>query len=365
MGLNKILNQKRAKQHLLMALKSGRLPNAFLFSGPRGVGKTTTALILARILDCERMEFDSCDSCQSCERAHRFQHPEIEFVFPIPSWSKDDTGDESKRAALRWSVLSKKIESPLSFVAFDQKTSISINEIRLLSRASSTRILHGKWRVFIVSRAEKMTPDAQNAFLKLLEEPRENTLIILVTSKPHLLLPTVLSRCQEVKFGGLPEQHIRDALVEWLSVPAEKAQIIASLSQGSLGRALELTEEAAFEERRAAVEFLTRSLSNEIAPLVGDMERISYERDYSFVERLVENLLLFHMDVLSFQNGGEKDFFANKDMIDLIKAESERTSFKETRRRVAIFLKALEAVDRNVDPGLILHEVSYQLGTHH
>lgn len=156
-----------AVTQLRRSLDRKRLAHAYLFIGPRGSGKVEAALTLAQALNCEREDHDACGRCDSCETIARREHPDIHWVEP-----------ESK---------SRRIQ---------------IDQIREFERAVSLKANRARVKAGIVVDADCMTEQANNAFLKTLEEPPANTIIILLTAEPQRLLPTILSRCLRISFGG-------------------------------------------------------------------------------------------------------------------------------------------------------------------
>ena len=198
MGFDRIRGQARALRLIRRALEAERLPHALLFSGPDGVGKRRTALELAKALNCAAPapERGACDACRSCRLADRETHPDILVVAP-------------------------------------ESRSLKIDQIREVERHLALSPYAGRRRVAIVDAAESMTPQAQNAFLKTLEEPPTGAVLILVSPAPTSLLSTVRSRCQEVRFGPLPDEVVAALLTEDGIAP-EDARRAAELGAGSL-----------------------------------------------------------------------------------------------------------------------------------
>ena len=199
--------------------------HAYLFCGARGCGKTTLARLLAQALFCEAGEAERpCGHCPACKRFLSGNHPDARTVAP-------------------------------------KGRSIGVDDVRELIDYLSRRPYEGGWHVAILERAEKMTPSAQNALLKTLENPPEDTVFFLLTETPGALLSTVRSRARLVRVSPLTREACAEALVR-RGVEAKRAARLAGLAHGSVGRALELGSDAGFEA------LLARSLTS-LAALKG------------------------------------------------------------------------------------------------
>ena len=207
------------REILRRAAAENLVSHAYLFTGPDGVGKRLVALEFAGIVNCTSGGTGpSKCGCGSCRKVEKGIHPDVVIVefAGVKNIKVDQVRDE--------------IEEKLYLKPFE-----------------------GRFKVVIVDEAEKLNNSAQNAFLKTLEEPPPASIIILVTSRPGALLPTIRSRCQPLNFGALPERYIADVLAEKTGLSPDEAELYARVSSGSLGAALGLDAET-MEWRR---EFLS------------------------------------------------------------------------------------------------------------
>jgi len=218
-----IVGQDVVLRALATATERGRLPHALLFAGPQGVGKATTALVLAQALNCSVAgPTDACGECRSCGKVARGIHPDFHWIGPSPRI-------------------------------------IKIGQVRDIIGAVGYRPHEGKRRVIVVDEAHTMQGPAQNAFLKTLEEPPASTTLILVTAAPGSLLPTVRSRCQTLRFSRVGQDAVREYLETRAGVPANEAQLRAALTPGSIGGALALDLDSYSELLETVVEALRMS----------------------------------------------------------------------------------------------------------
>lgn len=245
MNFEGIVGQPAAKELISRLWSAGRLPPALLFHGPDGVGKRTVALRLAAAMMCGDPGERPCGRCLACRKAAHGNHPDLAVVTRLPRGSAraDDEGEEDGTAPSK--------SAPLS--AF-----IRVDQIREIEEHARYGPREGRARVFVVDPADRMHPAAQNALLKTLEEPPGATILVLVSSRPHALLPTVRSRCLSVGFAVVPTDELARHL-ESGGMPADEAAMRAALSGGRPGHASSAEIEALAarrEETLAALESL-------------------------------------------------------------------------------------------------------------
>ncbi len=207
--LEEIVGQPKAIHVLSKALHSGHLPHVYLFVGPEGVGKETTALALFFKLICR--EGIACGKCKACRKFIRGVHPDVEIIRPSGK-------------------------------------SIKIDQIRTLESNLHFAPLESARRLILITEADLLTREAANSLLKSLEEPPLYTLFVLLAPSPDALLPTIVSRSQIVRFRPIPPELISKVLVEQFEKLPEEALGLSVLSQGSIGRALRLSEKGLLEE---------------------------------------------------------------------------------------------------------------------
>ncbi|MBI5970468.1 MAG: DNA polymerase III subunit [Deltaproteobacteria bacterium] len=220
-----ICGHENAITQLKNAVSSGRLGHAYLFHGPQGIGKREVALAFAAYLNCPSNNgADSCGVCRDCETANAGTHHNIFTVWPTIKEKGDDL------------VKADKPEDGL----------IRIPQIRELQNLLKHRAGHGK-KAVIVEGAERFMPQAANAFLKTLEEPPPDSVIMLIASRPSELLPTMLSRCQRLGFKPLAHDALKSYLIERLEIAPTAASAASRFSAGSIGSALAYLKDGAGE----------------------------------------------------------------------------------------------------------------------
>ncbi len=216
MSFATVQGQEAAVGMLRADLERQRLPAAYLFSGPDGVGKRLLALQLAKALNCDAGGHDACDRCPSCLKADGRSHPDVWWIEPA-----------------------------------DARQTLKIEQVRALLPHIGMRPFEGRYQLLILVGAEQLTDEAANALLKTLEEPARNTLFLLTTANRASCLPTIVSRCRIVPCLRLPESLVREQLVHAHNVPPEAAAALARWSDGSLGRALARHDDGWWERQQA------------------------------------------------------------------------------------------------------------------
>jgi DNA polymerase-3 subunit delta' len=256
---DEILGQSAPLDMLSRLLSSGRMPHALLFHGPEGVGKASAAYALAAALLCESPDEQSCGNCPSCRQVENSMHPDFMLIERLPKKS-----DPSEPRAL-----------------------IIVDQIRELLRAAALSPRQGRRRIFIIDPADRMNLESQNTLLKTLEEPPGASVLILVASRSHLLLPTVRSRSFSIAFGPMRVSELALSL-EKRGMPAGEAAARAALAEGRPGRALSLELPALLERREEilqTLETLTAS-AGEIAELPLLARQLAGKREETILEGL-------------------------------------------------------------------------------
>ncbi len=245
------LEQPQASAYL-NSLERGNIP-PLLLAGPEGSGKELAAIDFARRLQCEKQEPCALDGpkCASCLRASILEHPGIHLIYPTPTQgsNEDEDGDVTDIAK----ILERKRRDIFDTETFTKKTSIRIARSRAVIQRANTKPFDARYHVFIFVDAHAMREEAQNALLKLVEEPPAHAAMIFVTPNPDAMLYTIRSRCQKVRFFPLKRPVLESILTGYLGADPAKARRTAALAQGSITRARALLDAADLADRDAAL----------------------------------------------------------------------------------------------------------------
>lgn len=224
---------------------SGKIPHAFLFSGISGIGKHRTARALAQYIHCKNpVNGDSCGKCQSCIQHQNHNNPDLHFIYPIVKKEKEKIliskdliepwremlDDYSYMPPEKWNELIN---------AGNSQPSIYVDESEEIVSRASLSAYQEDYKIFIIWLPEKMRTEAANKLLKVIEEPFEDTIFILVSNNDSKILPTIVSRTQRFNFKPISESELHEMLLK-TGVKAEMAADAARVSEGSLQKAEEI-----------------------------------------------------------------------------------------------------------------------------
>jgi DNA polymerase-3 subunit delta' len=293
-----IVDHDRQKEILRLALKNDRLAHAYLFEGPDGIGKKLMALALARALFCEERE--GCGECPACRKVDHQNHPDLHLL----------ASDGNQ---------------------------IKIDQIRKLQQEISLRPLEARVKICLIDGAEALNAAASNALLKTLEEPLPGTLIILLSDKPEMLLDTIRSRCQRLRFNRLSRSRIAGILEHRLGLSEPQAQVMAALANGSFSKAFGENRELYLEQRKKLIKSLISLSGGSIFPLFDLAQQLADDK-----ENLLDILDIFqsfYRDLLLLLHGRPESELVNIDLRETLYAQSRH-------ERVNGLLKKLESLDQ-------------------
>lgn len=313
----------------------GSLPPSLIFAGPAGVGKRTAALALAQAVNCTvpapyGQALDACGGCPSCTRIARRVHADLLVIEP------GETG------------------------------TIKVDQVREAIERAGYRPFEGRRRVVIVDEADAMVSEAQNALLKTLEEPPGTSLFVLVTARPDVLLATVRSRCQRLRFGRLGPGDVARVLIQAHGYSEADAHAAAAASDGSVGTALEGSSDAFVEAREAAVHLLESAASSadprrrlDGAKALAAGGRGAAEREE--VGRRLRAVASMLRDIGALHAKAGDRALANADKREVLARLSMAYDRVRMLRAFGAVDEALDALSRNASPKIVADWIAFQL----
>lgn len=318
MRLADVIGQPIATTTLMRSIELNRISHAYLFHGEAGVGKETTAKAFVKHLLCENRQ--ACGSCQSCQSLERGNNPRFNIV--------------------------------------ESDTSIKIQEIRDLKR--STQFKQTNYSVWLIKDADKMTLQAANGFLKVLEEPPEFVVWILLTNNLQSVLPTIVSRCQIIGFPQLADESVRLLLDAHVSdnSDVDKIELVTRMAHGSIGKALELWNDKFLARRAWVVKQLIDLPTMDIPRVLGLSLAWSEERDV--VIRDLELMLEWYRDLWCVKTNAT-DFLHHLDYQNELSVTCEKYTKESLEQITTLIIEMLMLTQRNVRARFMLGHLLLQM----
>ena len=329
MNFSQIPGQTEIKGKLIRSVREERVSHAQLFAGTEGCGSMALALAYARYISCEnRTGDDSCGTCKSCVKYEKMIHPDLHFVFPVIK-GKKATDPVSDNYIEEWRDFVKK--SPY-FTINDWFDSIEVGNAQGMIFASeaseiikklSLKTFESDFKIMIIWLPEKMHQATSNKLLKMIEEPPDKTIFLLVSEEPDKIIPTILSRCQLVKIPSFTKDDIEQYILRRYGLPAEKTADIARVSNGNIIRAFELceNEDSSLANLDYFKNLMRHAWKRDIISIISWSEEMAsagreYQKNFIiFSLRLLRENLMLSLDQLKnnlvFLAGEEASFSGN------------------------------------------------------
>ncbi|MBI3994399.1 MAG: DNA polymerase III subunit delta' [Nitrospirae bacterium] len=335
-SFEKIVGHAHAKAVLTAAIGGGRIAHAYLFHGEARIGKFLTALAFVKTALCDRRKsgtssafggsgrppLTACDQCSSCRAVESGSHPDVHFVRP-------------------------------------DGTQIKIGQIRELQNAIAYKPLIGSRKWFLIDDADAMNPEAANSFLKTLEEPPDHSTLILITARPQALLPTVLSRCQAVRFSPPPPDELSPWLQQRRGIGSGEARLLSTLAMGKIGIAAEADAAELKLERDRILAALSKEQLEDLAELFSRPDELADSQEQLY--KTLDTIEIWLRDVLIFQHTTEPSLLINRDIPDRISDWGRAVPTDYVLETLTLIHLLKRAAPRNLNHALVLETVLLKL----
>ncbi len=312
-GFRDIVGQQQIKEHLQNALAGKKVSHAYIINGEKSSGKEFIANVFAMALQCEKGGAEPCQECRSCKQALSANQPDIIKVL------------------------------------HEKPGTISVDDIRTqINHDVAIKPYSSPYKVYIVNEAEKMTPQAQNALLKTLEEPPEYAVILLLTANVNSLLPTILSRCVVLNMKPVKDELVKKYLMEQLEVPDYKAEVCVAFARGNVGKAKSLASSEDFENvKNEALSLLKYIRDMELYEIVAAIKKIS---DYKLdVNDYLDIMAIWYRDILLFKATKDANHLVFREEIQAIRKTAGRSSYEGIESVIKALDKAKSRLKANVN----------------
>lgn len=317
-GFQDIIGQEQIKEHLQNALSTGKISHAYIINGEKSSGKEFIAKIFAMALQCENEGVEPCNECRSCKQTLSKNQPDIIYV------------------------------------SHEKPNTISVDDIRTqVNNDVAIKPYSSKYKVYIINEAEKMTPQAQNAILKTLEEPPAYAVILLLVSNMNSLLPTILSRCVTLNMRPVRDELIRKFLMEELQVPDYKANVCVGFARGNVGKAKLLASSEEFENIKAEALSLLKYIKDmEMQEIVAAIKKIN---EYKLeIQDYFDIIAIWYRDVLLFKATMDANQLIFRDEIQTLRKIAARCSYEGIEKVIQALSTAKKRMEANVNFDLLM-----------
>ncbi len=316
--LKEILGHEPIKEHFFNAVLTGNISHAYILSGEAGMGKKSLANAFALALLCEKGQADPCRQCHACKQVMSGNHPD------------------------------------LIYVTHEKPASIGVDDVRRqINDTIQVKPYSSAHKIYIVDEAEKMTVQAQNALLKTIEEPPAYAVLLLLTTNAEAFLPTILSRCVQLKLKPLKDGEVKDYLVSRMGVELSQAEIYTAFARGNLGKAIHLADSEDFRHLYGELLDLLKNLKkSDISEL---LERIrKMKEDKLDIHQCLDFMQMWYRDVLMYKTTKDINLLIFKDEFSTVNAMSTVSGYEGLERILTAIDKARIRLDANVNMELVM-----------
>lgn len=284
MDFNQIIGHEKVIETLKRSINKGTVSHSYIFEGEEGLGKKKIAYIFAKTLLCKKQKDEPCNCCTSCMKFDKGNHPDLLVIEP-------------------------------------EKGLIKKGEVEALIKSVTKAPFESLRKIFIIDDSHKMNLEAKNALLKTLEEPPGYINIILITSSSNLLLPTILSRCQGIKFYPVDSKKIADLLISLYDKSKDEAKFIADFSKGSVGKSIELaTSDSFFQKREEIIKLIDNLLKGDKTKAISSIGFFNDNKEN--IEEILDIFSFWFRDLIIYKELGDNDLIINSDKIEYLSRQS-------------------------------------------
>lgn len=367
MRFKDITGHKAVKERLIHTVNENRISHALLLSGAPGSGTLLLAIAYCQYINCEnKLVDDSCGTCASCIKIEKLVHPDVHFSYPVAGPQKPKSIDfviEWRDALLQNPYM--EVQEWYEYLEIENKQGfMSVDESADLMRKLSLKSYESEYKTAIIWLPEKMKTEAANKMLKIIEEPPDKTLFLLVTENVEQIIPTILSRTQLIKTGRLSDDEMMEALIKTQELAEDDARRITQLADGNYNIALKLSKQEHIEKQteREFVDWMRtcfRPLDAYPALLekTDRFARLSREEQKDFLAyalAVIRECLLMNMDVPSLLRFGQKGYDELKKFSALIHPWNVHRFEEELN-------KAYFHTERNANAKILFLDLSFRL----
>lgn len=364
-----IIGQDRVIRILKNIYLSNKISHAYIFYGKEGIGKDAVAIEFAKLINCESRidEIGACDKCSSCRQISSLNSTTFKFITALPAGRKETSEDDNPVNTLKQEdyelyieEIDKKSKDNYYKINIPNANDIRISSIRQIRKEIYLTGIKGKKKIFLISNSDLMNPQSSNAFLKILEEPPGDSLIILTTSRLNSLLSTITGRCQKIRFDPIKKEDLTKFLLNFKSdLEIQEAELYADISDGSITKCKNITSSYFFELREKMIELLIALVMNKSITLSSIINSIIIEKDKEKIRQFLLLIIIWFRDVILISNG-ETANIINKDRIERLEKFSKL--YKTDNYKIINYVEdSYKELEQNLNTELLLVNLALKI----
>lgn len=346
--------QDRVKDFFTHCIESDRLAHAYIFYGKEGAGKEAFAFELAKTLNCASTKQRPCNQCPPCIKINHLNHPDIKYIFPISKQLKPEN-----IAAL----IKEKAANPYKESAVEGHRNIAIETIRELKNEAKYAPYEAAKRFFIIYGAEYLQRAAANSFLKLLEEPPDNLIIILITNDLNALIDTIRSRCQPVYFPRFSDEQIEKIVKQYENIDKDIKAMIRT-SQNNIKQVFNMLYADSENEREIIYNFIRAVASKNMLEISNVINVMTQSGDKNNLMNLLNLIILWLNDSIHYLILNDSEDFINLDYAESITKFAKFYQNSDFERLIGFVEKAYFDIQRNAHAVLTLTNLAIEMKNH-
>lgn len=371
MLFSEVIGHEDLKKRLIQSVRESRVSHAQLFLGPEGSGKLPLALAYAQYINCtNRSETDSCGVCPSCRKFMSLTHPDLHFVFPTATNKEVKQNPESDLFISDWRSYLIDCQGYAGLSDWFNKLDIenkqgviNVRDAATILRKLSFKAYESEYKIAIIWMAEKLNVQCANKLLKLIEEPPEKTLFILIAENQEELLTTIRSRCMLVKVPKITMPEVQDALVQKFACSTQEAYDAAALADGNWLLAQHFVSDKDDEKLYAGIfqkwmRYCFKGAVPELIDLVAnDIKPLGREKQKEFLEY---GLNIFHNSLL-FNNNMPDNVLLPADEKNFTKNFAPFINMSNVEQICGLFEESINQIERNGNASIIFTDNSFKI----
>jgi DNA polymerase-3 subunit delta' len=364
-----IIGQTTVINTLKNITKNNKLAHAYIFFGPGGVGKDAVAIEFAKMVNCDNLpdDLNPCNTCRSCRPINSLSSPEFKFITALPTSENESDKSDSPVDKLSkddyelyLGELAQKSSDPYYKISIPRANFIRIDSIRQIKKEVYLTGAKGKKKIFLISNCDTMSPVSANSLLKILEDPPGNSLMILTTSRLNSLPPTIIGRCQKIKFSYLTTEDLKFYMKnKYPELTKTEIEFYSRISEGSITKLREIISSDYIQIRDLMIEMLRSVATRKNVKLQKEIKIILEDKNKERIKQFLQMIQVWFRDVIYYSEN-VKDKIINSDQSETLD-KFLRNIESDNHSVIRLIENSIELINMNINPESVLNKTMHDL----